>query len=240
MAVYPRQLRRRMGQREEAGRGRSSRRQGFAGARSDDHRRHRRRSLQGHRRAGDQPADQGDEPCFGTGGPRNRRHVGWAGGQRPALRDRRRCRRRDRRRPCGSPNGAPLRSARTTPTRRDRRQRRSSQPPRSTSRPSRPALASLGPRSPRAQVVGPPSSSPPGGDGGALCRGGGTRELHRDGAGGRVGVGLAEPRGLIVSVRYDNQRYAYPNSDSDAHACGVRSGRCLRHGRASGGAGWSA
>ena len=54
-----------------------------------------------------------------------------------------------------------------------------------------------------------------------MRRGGGTRELHGDGAGGRAGVGLAEPSGLIVSVTYDNQRYADPDSDSDAHACGV-------------------
>lgn len=73
-----------------------------------------------------------------------------------------------------------------------------------------------------------------------MCRGGGTRELHGDGAGGRAGVGLAEPSGLIVSVTYDNQRHADPNSDADAHSCDVRSGRGFRHGRASGGAGWSA
>jgi K(+)-stimulated pyrophosphate-energized sodium pump len=62
MAVFPRQLRRCVGQRQEARRGRRARRQGVAGARGDDHRRHRRRPVQGHRRPGDQPAAQGDEP----------------------------------------------------------------------------------------------------------------------------------------------------------------------------------
>ena len=38
------------------------RRQGLRGARGHGHRRHRRRPVQGHRRPGDQPADQGDEP----------------------------------------------------------------------------------------------------------------------------------------------------------------------------------
>ena len=38
------------------------RRQGLRGARGDRHRRHRRRPVQGHRRPGHQPADQGDEP----------------------------------------------------------------------------------------------------------------------------------------------------------------------------------
>ena len=38
------------------------RRQGLGGPRGDGHRRHRRRPVQGHRRPGDQPADQGDEP----------------------------------------------------------------------------------------------------------------------------------------------------------------------------------
>ena len=58
----PVQLRRRLGQRQEAGRGRQLRRQGLPGARGHDHRRHRRRPVQGHRGPGDQPADQGDEP----------------------------------------------------------------------------------------------------------------------------------------------------------------------------------
>ena len=43
--------RRRVGQREEADRGRRLRRQGLRGPRGGGHRRHRRRSLQGHRRA---------------------------------------------------------------------------------------------------------------------------------------------------------------------------------------------
>ena len=58
----PGQLRWCLGQRQEAGRGRQPRWQGLAGARGDDHRRHRRRPVQGHRRPGDQPAAQGDEP----------------------------------------------------------------------------------------------------------------------------------------------------------------------------------
>ena len=58
----PGQLRWRLGQRQEARRGRHPRRQGLARPRGHDHRRHRRRPVQGHRRPGDQPADQGDEP----------------------------------------------------------------------------------------------------------------------------------------------------------------------------------
>ena len=53
--------RRRLGQRQEADRGRRPRRQRLAGPRSLGHRRHRRRSLQGHGRPGDQPDDQGRE-----------------------------------------------------------------------------------------------------------------------------------------------------------------------------------
>ena len=52
---------RRLGQREEADRGRRPRRQRLTGARSLGDRRHRRRSLQGHGRPGDQPDDQGGE-----------------------------------------------------------------------------------------------------------------------------------------------------------------------------------
>ena len=44
----PGQLGRRLGQRQEARRGRQLRRQGVPGARGDDHRRHRRRPVQGH------------------------------------------------------------------------------------------------------------------------------------------------------------------------------------------------
>ena len=62
----PGQLRWRVGQREEDGRGRRPRRQGHRGARGDRHRRHRRRPVQGHRRAVDQPADQGHEPGLGA------------------------------------------------------------------------------------------------------------------------------------------------------------------------------
>ena len=69
----PGQLRWRLGQRQEAGRGRPPRRQGLAGPRGDDHRRHRRRPVQGHRRPGDQPADQGDEP--GLAADRQRRRL---------------------------------------------------------------------------------------------------------------------------------------------------------------------
>ena len=58
----PGQLRRRLGQRQEAGRGRPLRRQGLRGARGHGHRRHGRRPVQGHRGPGDQPADQGHEP----------------------------------------------------------------------------------------------------------------------------------------------------------------------------------
>ena len=62
MAVFLVQLRRRLGQRQEAGRGRQPRRQGLGRARGDHRRRHRRRPVQGHRRPLDQPADQGHEP----------------------------------------------------------------------------------------------------------------------------------------------------------------------------------
>ena len=58
----PRQLRWRVGQRQEARRGRPPRRQGQRGPRRDRHRRHRRRPVQGHRGPGDQPAAEGDEP----------------------------------------------------------------------------------------------------------------------------------------------------------------------------------
>ena len=50
--------RRRLGQREEVRRGRQLRRQGLGDAQGSRHRRHRRRSVQGHRRSGHQPADQ--------------------------------------------------------------------------------------------------------------------------------------------------------------------------------------
>ena len=71
--------RRRLGQRQEADRGRRLRRQGLRGPRRLGHRRHGRRSLQGHRRPGDQPDDQGrqhrrdpdhpDRPLLGRTGP---------------------------------------------------------------------------------------------------------------------------------------------------------------------------
>ena len=69
----PGQLRWRLGQRQEARRGRQPRRQGLGRPRGDDHRRHRRRPVQGHRRPGDQPADQGDEP--GLAADRQRRRL---------------------------------------------------------------------------------------------------------------------------------------------------------------------
>ena len=50
--------RRRLGQRQEVHRGWSLRRQGLGCAQGRGHRRHRRRSLQGYRRPGRQPADQ--------------------------------------------------------------------------------------------------------------------------------------------------------------------------------------
>ncbi len=50
--------RRRLGQRQEIHRGRPPRRQGLRGAQGGGHRRHGRRSVQGHRGAGGQPADQ--------------------------------------------------------------------------------------------------------------------------------------------------------------------------------------
>ena len=53
--------RRRVGQREEADRGRRLRREGLRGPRGGGHRRHGRRSLQGHRRPRDQPDDQDHE-----------------------------------------------------------------------------------------------------------------------------------------------------------------------------------
>ena len=53
--------RRRVGQREEVHRGRSARRQGVGGAQGRCDGRHRRRSLQGHRRPGRQPDDQDHE-----------------------------------------------------------------------------------------------------------------------------------------------------------------------------------
>ena len=80
----PRQRGWRLGQRQEAGRGRPPRRQGLAGARGDDHRRHGRRPVQGHRRPGDQPADQGDEPGVAADRGRHRHDERGRGRQRPA------------------------------------------------------------------------------------------------------------------------------------------------------------
>ena len=61
MADLDDRRRRRLGQREEADRGRRVRRKGLGGPRGLGHRRHGRRPLQGHRRPGDQPDDQGRE-----------------------------------------------------------------------------------------------------------------------------------------------------------------------------------
>ena len=59
MAISMTAGRRRLGQRQEADRGRRLRGQGLRGPRRRGHRRHGRRPLQGHRRPGDQPDDQG-------------------------------------------------------------------------------------------------------------------------------------------------------------------------------------
>ncbi len=96
----PRQLRRRLGQRQEAGRGRAPRWQGLAGPRGDGHRRHGRRPVQGHRRSVDQPAAEGDEPGLAAHRARRGRDVrGREPERHPAHRDRARGRARDRR--CG-------------------------------------------------------------------------------------------------------------------------------------------
>ena len=94
----PGQLGRRLGQRQEAGRRRPPRRQGLGGARRDRHRRHRRRPVQGHRRPGDQPADQGDEPGLGADRPGHRGLLGRRGRQPGPPAGHRRRRRGDHRR----------------------------------------------------------------------------------------------------------------------------------------------
>ena len=58
VAISMTHRRRRLGQRQEVHRGRPLRRQGLRRAQGGGHRRHRRRSVQGHRRPGGQPADQ--------------------------------------------------------------------------------------------------------------------------------------------------------------------------------------
>ena len=140
----PRQLRRRLGQREEAGRGRPPRRQGLRCARRDRHRRHRRRPVQGHRGPRDQPADQGDEP--GLAADRHQRRQVQRQ-HRPA--DRRRPRRghRDRRRDLGLQ--APRAQHRRDRTRGHRSHRR--RLPRGRSRPPR-RLRSRRPDAPRASA----------------------------------------------------------------------------------------
>ena len=66
--------RRRLGQRQEADRGRCLRRQGLRGPRRRRHGRHRGRSLQGHGGPGDQPDDQDHEPRCDSDHPAHRFH----------------------------------------------------------------------------------------------------------------------------------------------------------------------
>ena len=87
------ELGRRVGQRQEVHRGGPLRRQGQRGAQGRGDRRHGRRPVQGHRRPGAQPADQGDEPGRAAVRAGHRR----AGRQRGGPRRRRRGRGRDRR-----------------------------------------------------------------------------------------------------------------------------------------------
>ena len=81
--------RRRVGQREEADRGRRVRRKGLRGPRGLGDRRHGRRPLQGHSRPGHQPDDQGRE------------HRGPADHPVPGLGPKQRHTRRPARPPCG-------------------------------------------------------------------------------------------------------------------------------------------
>ena len=80
--------RRRVGQRQEADRGRALRREGIRGAQGLDHRRHGRRPLQGHRRPRHQPHDQGREhrraPDHPLPGLSPGREGGDGGAVRPA------------------------------------------------------------------------------------------------------------------------------------------------------------
>ena len=85
----PGQLRRRMGQRQEAGRGRPVRRRVVVSRPARrHHRRHRRRPVQGHRRPGHQPADQGHEPGLGARRTGHRGHVGGRRRRRTPLQPR--------------------------------------------------------------------------------------------------------------------------------------------------------
>ena len=77
-----------VGQRQEVHRGRPRGRQGIGGAQGGRDRRHHRRPLQGHRRAGAQPADQGHEPGVALD-PAGRDHA--SAPQRRPARHRRRC-----------------------------------------------------------------------------------------------------------------------------------------------------
>jgi K(+)-stimulated pyrophosphate-energized sodium pump len=58
-----------LGQRQEVRRGRPPRRQELRAPQGDRDRRHRRRPVQGHRRPGTEPPDQGDEPGRGADRP---------------------------------------------------------------------------------------------------------------------------------------------------------------------------
>ena len=83
----PGQLRWRLGQRQEDRRGRhTTAARAPTAARGDGHRRHRRRPVQGHRRPGDQPADQGDEPGRAADRAGRRRRSPWAPSASPAMR----------------------------------------------------------------------------------------------------------------------------------------------------------
>ena len=72
----PQQRRRRVGQRQEVHRGRPPRRQGQRCPQGSRDRRHRRRPVQGHRRPGAQPADQGDEPRVAADAPGDHQSPG--------------------------------------------------------------------------------------------------------------------------------------------------------------------
>ena len=134
----PVQRRWRLGQRQEARRGRQPRRQGQRRPRGDDHRRHRRRPVQGHRRPGAQPAAQGHEP----GGPAHR----------PGRREVRHRRRREPRRPRGHRAAGDRRH-------RDRRDDQQ-QAQRGRRRPGRDRAGPLGPRRRVPPTVPAPAERP--------------------------------------------------------------------------------
>ncbi|MCE3275387.1 MAG: hppA [Propionibacteriaceae bacterium] len=72
---FPRELRGCLGQRQETGRGRSPRWQGFGCPCGDSDRGHRRRPVQGHRRTCHQPVDQSHEPGIAADRAGGRCHV---------------------------------------------------------------------------------------------------------------------------------------------------------------------